>query len=564
MREASRSTPWLSLILVGLAAVAGIALQADTARMNAATYDEPAYLRVASRWWRTGDQAEITRMGSPLTFWKLQEIPVYASLDLTGNRKLVDEAIGRQRELLPMVRVGSLWIWLVAFGVTAWWSLRLYGPRAMAFAAWLFALSPNLIAHGSLATMEMPLVASTAVLYALFWKFLATGKPAWFLAAAVTCGLAWSCKFTAILYPPILALGWWFDRRDPREGFGPALRIALRVMAGMSAFVLIAIFADFAITGFALMPLSPTRSEHPSLIRLFGEHWGGRLALLYETPLPQDWVGFAVQLHHQASGGPSYLFGETRMRGWWYYYFVAIAVKVPLTFLALVAARVFFRREIPQGDAADPRHDGLIPLTILGFLVITAVGSSRNYGIRYLLPLAPLAIAWVSALAEAVRWNRLFIPLGLVGAGIATATSHPYELTYFNVLGGGPVGGRRILADSNLDWGQGLIDLARIQREEPEFRDLTLYYFGDTDPAHYGVVGLKCVVTAVGDHHDLPGLDAVNTKYVGVSNSLIWGPWGTRGFFDRLKGIAPARVTADTTIAIYPAAEMPPGAKPTQ
>lgn len=557
MREASRSTRWLSRILVATAAVVGIVLLVDTARMNSATYDEPAYLRVASRWWRTGDQAEITRMGSPLTFWKLQEIPVFAFLDLTGNRKLVDEAIGRQRELLPLVRVGSLWIWLVAFGVTAWWSLRLYGVRAMAFAAWLFALSPNLIAHGSLATMEMPLIASTAVLFALFWKFLATGKPAWFLAAAGVCGLAWSCKFTTVLYPPILALGWWFDRWDPREGFGPALRTGLGVTAGMLGFVLIAMLADFAITGFALMPLSPNHSEHPSLIRLFGEHWGNRLALLYETPLPRDWVGFAVQLHHQASGGPSYLFGETRMRGWWYYYLVAIAVKVPLTFLTLAAARVIFRKELPRGDAGGPRHDALIPLTILSTLVITAVGSSRNYGIRYLLPLAPLAIVWVSALAEIPRWNRLFISLGLVGAGIATASSHPYELTYFNALGGGPLGGCRILADSNLDWGQGLIDLARIQREQPEFRDMTLYYFGDTDPAHYGVDGLKCVVTAVGDQRDLPGLDAIKTKYVGVSTSLLWGPWGTRGFFDRLKGVAPARMTADTTIAIYLVADMP-------
>ena len=69
------------------------------------------------------------------------------------------------------------------------------------------------------------------------------------------------------------------------------------------------------------------------------------------------------------------------------------------------------------------------------------------------------------------------------------ASIHPFELTYFNVLAGGPMGGRHILSDSNLDWGQGLKGLARLQRSEPEFRDLTLYYFGDTDPAYYGVRG---------------------------------------------------------------------------
>ena len=91
----------------------GSACMADTARSISATYDEVAYLRVAARWWRTGRQAEITRMGSPLTFWKLQQAPVLWLLDRLGRRDLVDDPIGRQSELLPLVRVGGLWVWLV-------------------------------------------------------------------------------------------------------------------------------------------------------------------------------------------------------------------------------------------------------------------------------------------------------------------------------------------------------------------------------------------------------------------------------------------------------------------
>jgi hypothetical protein len=545
---------WRGLVLAVAAAVVGLALQVDAARRNSATYDEPTYLRVASRWWRTGEQDEITRMGSPLTFWKLQHAPVFLALELTGRGKLVDDAIGRQRDILPMVRIGSLWIWLVALGVTAWWSGRLYGPRAMAFAAWLFALSPNLIAHGALTTMEMPLVASTAGLFALFWRFLETGRRRWFWGAAAVCGLACSCKFTAILYPPILALAWWLDRRI--AGGRPGMTLTLQVALGMAGFVIVAALANFAITGFATIPLSPAHRDHPSLVRWFGEPWGRRLAQLYETPLPQDWVGLASQVMHQAGGGASYLFGERRMKGWWYYYFVALAVKTPVTFFALIIARSLLSTRIV--DEQRPRHDAIIPLTLACFLAITALGSSRNYGVRYLLPLAPLAIVWVSALAELARWNRLFIPIGLIGAGFATATIHPYELTYFNRIAGGPIGGRRILSDSNLDWGQGLLGLARLQRDEPEFRDLTLYYFGNADPAHYGVFGLRCVITAIGGNQGLPELADLKTRYVAVSASLQWGPWGTPGFFDRLKDVAPIRMTPDTTIAIYRVADLPP------
>ena len=115
---------------------------------------------------------------------------------------------------------------------------------------------------------------------------------------------------------------------------------------------------------------------------------------------------------------------------------------------------------------------------------------------------------------------------GLAGYAVAVARIHPYELRYFNALAGGPIGGRHILADSNLDWGQGLKSLCRLQREQPEFQDLTLYYFGDTDPAHYGVAGRCHVINAVDDHSHIPGLAAVTTPYVAVSASLQWGPWG--------------------------------------
>ena len=72
--EAPSRTSAVWGFLTAIAVVVGIALVIDTSFSGSATYDEVAYLRVAARWWRTGDQAEITRMGSPLTFWKLEQM----------------------------------------------------------------------------------------------------------------------------------------------------------------------------------------------------------------------------------------------------------------------------------------------------------------------------------------------------------------------------------------------------------------------------------------------------------------------------------------------------------
>ena len=70
----------------------------------------------------------------------------------------------------------------------------------------------------------------------------------------------------------------------------------------MAGYVLVMLLADFAVTGFALMPLSHTRGDHPSIAGRFGQLGSRLVARLYETPIPQDWVGFATQMHHQHVG----------------------------------------------------------------------------------------------------------------------------------------------------------------------------------------------------------------------------------------------------------------------
>src|SRR3954447_6340218 len=110
----SQKIPAWSLGVVAVSTLLGLGLMADQAFRMSATYDEVAYLRVAAHWWRTGDQEAITRMGSPLTFWKIQQVPVLWALDRAGFGHLVDDPIRHQQAVLPLVRIGSLWILAVA------------------------------------------------------------------------------------------------------------------------------------------------------------------------------------------------------------------------------------------------------------------------------------------------------------------------------------------------------------------------------------------------------------------------------------------------------------------
>lgn len=549
-QRAEHARPWLPWALCIAGAIVGLALVWQAAAASSSTYDETTYLSAAVRWRSQGDRLGVTRMGSPNLFWKLQLAPTFAALDLFGRGSLLDDQPARQAELLPIARIGASWIWLVGLVLAAWWAWLLNGPWAMALAAWLYALSPNLLAHGSLLTMEAPVTVASTAAFMAFWSFLTSGRRRWFCASGMLCGLAFACKFSAIVLPPILGIVWLFY--EPLR-----MRRVLRVVLAMAGYLALMVAADAALNGFATLPLSPTSGKHPSASRWFGPLLGGIVARMYEEPIPQDWVGFAGQVRHQATGGPSYLLGERRMGGWRYYYLIALAVKVPPAFWLMAAWR--WRLGGWRGSLAR-EPDRMLLQSALLFFAIASAGSSRNYGVRYILPVAPMAVVWLSGLARPAGGpgrasgliSRAVLALGLIGQAAAVASVQPYPLTYFNVFAGGRAGGRRVLADSNLDWGQGLRALARLQRERPEFRDLTFYYFGCVDPGLYGVAGTAYVIDADEGRMPPPApLDSVTTPYVAISASLQHGPWGPSGFFRTLDGRAPTATTDDGTIAVY-------------
>ena len=530
----------------------------DAIFKSSATYDEVAYLSVAARWWRTGDQAEITRMGSPLTFWKLQQVPVLWLLDHMGRRDWIDDPIGHQRELLPLVRLGSLWIWLVALGTDGRVEPQSHGPRAMALAAWLFALSPNLIAHGALATMELPLVAATTAMFWFFWRFLRLESMALVLGEPLRPA-AW--LFRASSRRSCFRRSWPLSGGS-RAGKAESAAACRLTCAGRCRGCLRSCCSCCSPTslspglrGFRSAPLrdsirasrngSVTRRHRmvAPAVRNSAPARLGRIcdpdapSGLRRTQLPLGRAadeGLVVLLPRGPGGqGAAWLLAPGRPPGW-------------------RSARGQRSRERRRQS-----HGNLLPLIFLLFLSITAVGSSRNYGVRYLLPLAPLAIVWVSALAE----SRAIVAAScrcrragrLRGRGGGNPSLRAHVLQH--------PGGR---ADRGAPHPRGLqsrlgpgaqVALSASSTSGPISATVTFYYFGDTDPAYYGVAG-RCSrdqcrrrpVALTGPGH---GGNTVSRRF-GVASM---GPVGPAGFFRDLDQLEPVRLTDDTTIAIYRTAE---------
>src|SRR5439155_865573 len=86
------------------------------------------------------------------------------------------------------------------------------------------------------------------------------------------------------------------------------------------------------------------------------------------------------------------------------------------------------------------------------------------------------------------RAASLPIAAAVLACVVASVSTWPHYLAYFNQLAGGPRQAYRHLVDSSLDWGQDLPGLARwLQRNVPSGTPVYLSYFGTGNPDYYHI-----------------------------------------------------------------------------
>ncbi|MBI1796081.1 MAG: glycosyltransferase family 39 protein [Candidatus Eisenbacteria bacterium] len=389
-------------------------------------------------------------------------------------------------------------------GVVVWrWASRRYGRRGGLFALALWALAPEALAHAGVATLDVATALGFAASVYAFWMFARSGRWSWWGAAQLAVAATCLTRFSAVLLAPMLvilaALGAIAGRwRKPR-----------RVWLGLALLPVGALIA-LAIAyrgGVSFAPLAAWTFDSPSLRGL------QRLAPWLRLPLPDLFIGgFDRQLVESGRGvTPTYLLGTIDPEAPWTYFPIALAVKWPLAFIAALAWRIVraMRARPSRGRAVD---DAFVLAPALIYLGVAMFFSRLGIGVRYVLPILPFLCVWcggaiprtIATARAAVAKGRAAVAKGrraarrtLAGAerialalvavlAVETATTAPWYLAFFNAAAGGPGNGDRIVNDSNVDWGQGLIAL----RDEMRRRGIArvhLAYLGTTDPAVYGV-----------------------------------------------------------------------------
>ena len=488
-----------SLVLVLLAALAAQALFAALA--TSATDDEPYYVVSGLSALLTGDyrlsvdHPPLMPMVCGAAAYLAGAAPIPRNQDWAAALRLkysyfylwTGANAPKAVRLVTAARLPVIALSLALALLVFVWARQLYGWRAALLPLVLYCFEPNIIAHSSVATLDLGLAAASSFALYAFWRFLGTRRWVYLVLTGIALGAAAAVKLPGLLLLVVLpVLASIRASADPRAAPGESsLEVARSggwrtILPYFAAILGIALVSLWAVYRFGLGPLSLV----PGAARM---------------PLGQYWQAISFQVGHQQMGHPAYLLGQTSAAGWWYYYPLAFLVKTSLPLLILLG--LAFSRSGAGLKPVLPRSELFLVVPAAIFLLFT-MAQKLDLGIRYLLPIYPLLIILTGrtlagrskllpngAAGNRPRWMSAAVMALAVWAVAEALLYSPHYLAYFNELAGGPSHGTRVLVDSNLDWGQDLKRLAAWQRAHPTASPLHFAYFG---PANVALYGVKC------------------------------------------------------------------------
>ncbi|MEU3488034.1 phospholipid carrier-dependent glycosyltransferase [Streptomyces massasporeus] len=360
----------------------------------------------------------------------------------------------------------------LAFGLVVFaFARELAGPVAGSAALALHCFSPDVIAHGSLATLDVPAAGFVLTSVWLVWR--ARRRPRLYVPlAGMALGAALATKMSTLPAVPVLmalaAVSVWKASGGKR----------FRALAA-AGHVALAAVAVVWVTYLMVDPLLRwTPEQHVPVVH------GLRGLLVRLLPFPEAYRdGMRVQFGLENRPWQGFLFGRLYDGSLWYYLPAALLVKTPLGMLALwtagAAAVVAVRRLRPAAP-----YVLAAPLVLLA----AAMQGARDFGTRYavFLPLF-LAVAAGCVLLVRRRWVSVGVAVLVALAAVSSARAYPFYLPYSNEAFGGPGRTRQWLHDSNVDWGQDLGRLADRLRDRYPGERVWLVYKGSGVPAFYGI-----------------------------------------------------------------------------
>ncbi len=430
------------------------------------------------------------------------------------------------RSVIPVfLAAGGLFVLL--------WSRSVHGNAGGLVSLALWCLCPNLLAHGRLITTDVASAALGTGATFLFVRYVRNPGSMRACVAGIALGICLLTKFSLLtlifLWPAIWLIHLIMIVAKPVRR-ATAIRASWHVvLVTLVSMLVVNLGYGFEgtgrpIGGFEFYSQSLTRelpANRPrlhmtgnSLLDLLGSRRVNRFrdtwAQSLPSPLPAEFLlGFDEQKidaegvptkylppdargddDAEVTGYPVYLNGEIRSSGWWWYYPYAFLIKTPPGILVLIAASLFVLAS--KRHRPEERFEAIAMLIVpVATVLAMTFWTDINIGLRYVLPALPYLyvgsgrlVPWLGQLESKALRNAAKATLAacLLGTFWSSFSVAPHFLAYFNVFGGGPERGSEHLIDSNLDWGQDLVNLKAWADANAPGEPIGIAYFGQINP----------------------------------------------------------------------------------
>ncbi|MBI4426622.1 MAG: glycosyltransferase family 39 protein [Candidatus Kerfeldbacteria bacterium] len=528
----------LGALVIGGALLVSATLMLTAAVEDSQTADEATYLVSGLSYWRTGDFRLNVEHPPVLKLWlslplRLGGVPFVPTESAWAGASQWDIALTTLygssvpgHELLVSARLMNVMLTIALVAVAALLAYKTWGGRAAVVAAVLTAFEPNVLANGHLATTDVGYTLGLLASLLTFGWFLERRTTRRLLLAASAFAVALLTRFNALILVGLLPTVYVVARQTAGQGVHLPGREMLRIIGTFAGVSLMTVWAFY---GFEVRTLTGVQDQTArQVLSSFGPL--GQWIQSVSLPAASYLSGLLWQVGHNAVGQPAYLFGQTSQTGWWYYFPAAMVIKMTLASLLLAAAAIWFTRGRSAEDGGRVFSTRYILISLVVILV-AALPSKLNLGVRYVLPAMTLLLVLASGAAAAWTPMRKVLVGALVLWHVVSVVHFaPTFLPYANEAFGGPTQLHRYLIDSNLDWGQ---DLIRVRRYL-EANHITAYRFRSFTTAPARAYGLL--------EHDVPTDETVaNEPFHGVivvGQSFLYYPGQQLEWLKRLRPTA--------------------------
>lgn len=438
-------------------------LQSYCIQQLSINYDEGSFAAYGTSLLKFQRQKDVIEFESKLPITALNMLPraaeqlVHPGLTRSWPQSTVDIINGRYVSLLFLLLLGLL---------IATWTKRLYGEQVALFVLLTYLLCPNFLAYGIFVSSDIfACFFITAALYYL-WLFFKEQKRKPFILMCIATGLAEISKFSMVhlflLLPLLFMLQVFYQKRSTNQ----RAAITFKKIAGYAILFLLINWLIICSAHFFYQVLAPI-SQYSFLSDSFRQLQKLAMGVFpgFPVPLPSSYIGSmdAVVYFNKLGGGAPgslngapYMLGSHRSSGFWYYYFVAMFFKVPVSLLLFWAGSIacfilhLSKKRLFQTDI-------FLLLPVLYFLVYMNFFYATQVGIRHILIIFPFLFILSGEIIRVLLtgWKRWILALLLPYQAVSVSFYFPHFLPYTNEFIPDKKMVYKKLADTNLCYGEG-------------------------------------------------------------------------------------------------------------